>query len=60
VPEFARLNVLPRRGKVYRFRPGLPRSFQGSGQATDPSDGSRDGVSVLWLKAPADVLREWF
>jgi len=34
--------------------------FQGSGQATDPSDGSRDGVSVLWLKAPADVLREWF
>ena len=42
------------------FWPGLPRSFQGPGQATDPSDGSRDGVSVLWLNAPADVLQGWF
>jgi len=25
------------------------------GQATDPSDGSWDGVFVPWSKAPADV-----
>jgi hypothetical protein len=30
------------------------------GQATDPSDGSWDGVSVSWLTAPADVLLGWF
>jgi len=42
------------------FRPGLPRSFPDAGQATDPSDGSGDGVSVPWLKAPADVLQGWF
>jgi len=40
--------------------PGLPWSFQALGQATDPSDGSRDGVFVLWLNAPADVLQGWF
>jgi hypothetical protein len=46
--------------KFTGLAPGLPWSFQAAGQATDPSDGSRDGVSVLWLKAPADVLQGRF
>lgn len=36
--------------------PGLPHSLWDFGQATDPSDGSWDGVSVPWLNGPADVL----
>lgn len=47
-------------GRAFAGRPGLPVSFQVHGQATDPSDGSGDGVSVPWLKAPADVLQGWF
>ena len=46
--------------KFSGLAPGLPVSFRTFGQATDPSDGSRDGVPVLWLNAPADVPRGWF